>query len=124
MRCWKLEHHLKCRCVIFISAASSATLLLGLTTALLIIQERIGDYRDAVVAIVAMITVLLFGALVYAATEDLLFLDALYFAVATATTVGFGDYVPNSDLGKVRWTRSYAATVVWSLFCSAVQFPI
>ena len=82
-------------------------------------QERIGDYRDAVVAIVAMITVLLFGAVVYATTEDLEFLDALYFTVATASTVGFGDYVPNSDLGKVRSICCYAVTVVRSF---AVQW--
>jgi hypothetical protein len=57
-----------------------------------------------------MATVLLVGASVYATTEGLLFVDALYFTTATATTVGFGDYVPNSDLGKVHSTCCYVPT--------------
>ena len=52
----------------------------------------------------ALLPVLLLGAVVYSKTEDLKFLDALYFAVVTATTVGFGDYVPASDNGKVSRT--------------------
>jgi len=56
-----------------------------------------------------MVTVLLAGAAVYATTEDLVFLDAMYFTVATATTVGFGDYVPNSDTGKVGISNAASA---------------
>jgi|EP01046_Picozoa_sp_COSAG06_P022439 hypothetical protein len=50
-------------------------------------QDSAGDYKSAFAALVAMIIVLLLGAAVYATTENMLFLDALYFTVVTASTV-------------------------------------
>ena len=55
----------------------------------------------AVIATAVVIPILLIGSIVYAATEGLFIVDAMYFTVVTATTVGFGDYVPDSELGKV-----------------------
>lgn len=68
-------------------------------------RQGAGDYKGAMVALVALIPVLLLGALMYGTFEDLKFLDALYFAVVTAATVGFGDYVPTSAQGKVSLLR-------------------
>ena len=41
------------------------------------------------------------GTAVYAALESLKTVDALYFTVVTATTVGFGDYYPHTMAGKM-----------------------
>ncbi len=40
------------------------------------------------------------GTLVYTIVEGWSPLDALYFSVVTLTTVGFGDFAPQTDLGK------------------------
>lgn len=44
---------------------------------------------------------ILSGSLFYTFTEGWRFLDALYFSVATLTTVGYGDLTPKSDIGKI-----------------------
>ena len=41
------------------------------------------------------------GTAVYAWMESLKLVDALYFTVVTATTVGFGDYYPQTVAGKI-----------------------
>lgn len=37
----------------------------------------------------------------YAVVEGLGFVDALYFSVVTLTTVGYGDFAPQTDVGKL-----------------------
>ena len=44
--------------------------------------------------------VIAIGAVFYAYTESLKWIDALYFTVVTATTVGFGDYCPETTSGE------------------------
>jgi voltage-gated potassium channel len=41
------------------------------------------------------------GAFVYTFLENWSYLDALYFSVVTATTVGYGDVVPVTVFGKI-----------------------
>ena len=41
------------------------------------------------------------GTLFYSAVEGWRWIDALYFSVATLSTVGYGDLVPQTDLGKI-----------------------
>lgn len=45
--------------------------------------------------------VILTGMFVYHFLEDWRWLDALYFSVITLTTVGYGDFSPQTDAGKI-----------------------
>ena len=56
------------------------------------------DFRGLLVASVATILV---GAVFYHHQEGLGWLDAVYFTVITLTTVGYGDFSPATDGGKV-----------------------
>jgi voltage-gated potassium channel len=42
----------------------------------------------------------------YSLVEGLRFVDALYFSVITLTTVGYGDFAPETDAGKL-FTSAY-----------------
>ncbi|NYZ77885.1 two pore domain potassium channel family protein [Candidatus Micrarchaeota archaeon] len=52
-------------------------------------------------AFVILIAIWLGGAIVYHELEHWRWIDSLYFAAVTITTVGFGDHVPSTDLGKL-----------------------
>ncbi|TCI61103.1 MULTISPECIES: potassium channel family protein [Exiguobacterium] len=54
---------------------------------------------------------ILSGTLFYTRFEDMRWLDALYFSVITLTTIGYGDFVPTTDIGKV-FTIGYVITGV------------
>ncbi len=48
------------------------------------------------------VIILLFsGTLFYTQVEHWRILDSLYFSVTTLTTIGFGDFSPKSDMGKI-----------------------
>jgi voltage-gated potassium channel len=51
----------------------------------------------AILAAVAIIS----GTGFYSLVEGLRFVDALYFSVVTLTTVGYGDFAPQTDVGKL-----------------------
>lgn len=46
------------------------------------------------------------GTVFYRFVEDLRWLDSLYFSVITLTTVGYGDFSPSTNAGKV-FTMGY-----------------
>jgi voltage-gated potassium channel Kch len=52
-----------------------------------------------------VITIFLFlllaGTLVYHNLERWGYLDSLYFTVVTMTTIGYGDFTPQTDIGKI-----------------------
>lgn len=51
--------------------------------------------------IVLLLIVLCSGTIFYHTVEDWRLLDALYFSVITLSTVGYGDFSPQTDIGKV-----------------------
>jgi TRAP-type C4-dicarboxylate transport system permease small subunit len=55
------------------------------------------DYRSL---LGASILILFGGAFFYMYAEGWRFLDALYFSAITLTTIGYGDFTPQTDLGK------------------------
>ncbi len=51
--------------------------------------------------ILALLALIVIGAAVIAAVENMPLGDALYFAFITGLTVGFGDLVPHTGIGRV-----------------------
>ena len=49
----------------------------------------------------SMLAFLLMGTLFYRAIEEWSWIDSFYFTVITLTTVGYGDFSPQTDIGKL-----------------------
>lgn len=45
--------------------------------------------------------ILIIGTIVYHEVEGWSWLDSLYFSVITLTTIGFGDFAPETSVGKI-----------------------
>lgn len=60
-------------------------------------------WRDPAFPFLALVTggMLAAGTVFYHFVEDWRWLDSLYFSVITLATVGYGDFSPQTDLGKV-----------------------
>ncbi|OIQ18659.1 MAG: hypothetical protein BM557_06970 [Flavobacterium sp. MedPE-SWcel] len=56
------------------------------------------DYRDL---IYTTSVVLFIGTIAYRFLEGWSYIDSLYFSVVTLTTIGFGDFAPQTDAGKL-----------------------
>lgn len=56
------------------------------------------EYRELLITTMIVIA---FGAVVYSYLEDWSWIDSLYFTVVTLTTVGYGDFAPQTDGGKL-----------------------
>ncbi|MFT4876470.1 MAG: voltage-gated potassium channel [Bacteroidia bacterium] len=56
------------------------------------------EYREL---LVTTFFVILVGSTVYHYLENWSWVDAIYFSVVTLTTVGFGDFAPKTDGGKI-----------------------
>lgn len=57
--------------------------------------------KHVAVLLVAVAAVVLIGAGLFALAEDLPFTTGLYWAVTTATTVGYGDITPHNPVGRL-----------------------
>jgi len=56
------------------------------------------EYRDLLLTTIGII---IFGTFVYHYLEGWNYIDSLYFCVITLTTVGYGDFSPQTDEGKL-----------------------
>lgn len=56
------------------------------------------EYRDLLITGTA---ILILGTVVYHELEGWSYLDAFYFSFITLTTIGFGDFAPKTDWGKL-----------------------
>lgn len=57
--------------------------------------------KNQIKNIYSLIVVLLIGTIFYHFAEGFRWIDMLYFSVIALATVGFGDFTPSTDLGKV-----------------------
>ncbi|HXZ65159.1 MAG TPA: potassium channel family protein, partial [Streptosporangiaceae bacterium] len=62
-----------------------------------------GERRRQHVAslLLAAVACMLVGAALFALSQDVPFTTALYWAITTATTVGYGDVTPHNGAGRV-----------------------
>ncbi len=58
-------------------------------------------YKKFNFALVLFLIFLLGGTFIYSFIEGWRYIDSAYFTVATVTTVGYGDFVPQTDIGKI-----------------------
>lgn len=52
-------------------------------------------------ATVLVVLVLVFGSVIFHHTEGWSYFDSFYFSVITLTTIGYGDFAPQSVIGKI-----------------------
>lgn len=67
--------------------------------------------QDMILLISAVFTVLVLGAIIFSFLEGWHLIDAFYFVTMTATTVGYGDLTPTTNLSKII-TILYALSII------------
>jgi len=58
-------------------------------------------HKKFIVAIIIFLVFLSGGILAYSSIEGWRYIDSAYFTIATVTTIGYGDIVPQTDMGKI-----------------------
>ena len=58
-------------------------------------------YKKFTLAIIVFLILLFGGTSIYSYVEGWNYLDSLYFTVITITTIGYGDLIPKTNIGKI-----------------------
>jgi voltage-gated potassium channel len=74
---------------------------LGVVISLLLRVFNVPHRRHVVILLGAIVLVMLIGAELFAVAEGYPFTTGLYWAVTTATTVGYGDITPHNPVGRL-----------------------
>jgi voltage-gated potassium channel len=72
-------------------------LILGMVRAIWALRRDTQFVSLGLLTVIAIVS----GTAFYSLVEGLRFVDALYFSVVTLTTVGYGDFAPETDAGKL-----------------------
>lgn len=57
--------------------------------------------KHLVISVITFFLIIVVGAYAYSNVEGWSGLDSVYFVVVTVTTIGYGDLVPKTNLGKI-----------------------
>eukprot|EP00736_Rhodelphis_marinus_P011353 Rmarinus@m.10785 len=74
--------------------------------------------RHVILPIVSIIVMILAGALLFYYEEDTTMMDAVYASAISLTTIGYGDYSPQNEAGRIvstAWLLVGVVVVGWSL---------
>jgi len=78
-------------------------------------KEGILKEKKYLKLILATIVIVLIGSVFYHSVEGWGWIDSIYFSVITLTTVGYGDFSPQTDLGKI-FTTFYVIIGIGLMF--------
>ena len=59
------------------------------------------DTKKYLPILISLIFIIIIGTILFHFVENWRWLDSLYFCVTTLTTVGYGDFSPQTDAGKI-----------------------
>lgn len=71
--------------------------------------------KDSQSLLIATASIIIIGTIVFHFVEDWKWIDAIYFSVITLTTVGYGDFAPQTDFGKL-FTVFYVLSGIGIMF--------
>tara|TARA_R110000796_G_scaffold43619_2_gene107101 strand:- start:252 stop:569 length:318 start_codon:yes stop_codon:yes gene_type:complete len=87
----------------------------------MILKKYILKVKRYQILILATISILSLGSIFYHTIEGWSWIDSIYFSVITLTTVGYGDFSPQTDTGKI-FTIFYVITGIGLMFSFINKF--